>query len=342
MNYANIPMQCVGPVRVSGDIVQGEYKIPLATFESPLWPSVDRGARLSMYIDSGIEISVIDDKMTRSVLLEAPSASKAAKIIKEIKENKDELAKVAASTSNYVNLLEMHSQIVGNLIFLRLSFNTGNAAGHNMCTLAAEAIMNDILDRYSELQYESISGNYCTDKKVSAVNGILGRGKYVIAEIVIPYELCSKFLKATPERLVQINTRKNLVGSLVAGGLRSANAHVANMLLAFYIATGQDAANIVEGSQAITFAEMREEGLYFSVTLPNLIVGTIGNGKNIDYVKDNFEMMGISSESTSDMDAKKLSGLCAASVLCGELSLLAAQTNPGELMDTHKRIERGI
>ena len=340
MNFANIPMKNIGPIKISGNVLQGEYKIPLATFESPLWPSVDRGARLSTYTDSGISITVVDDRMTRSVLFEAPDALTAVEIVNEINKDNNPLAKAASTTSNYVKLKDVNSQIIGNLIFLRFSFETGNAAGHNMCTLAAEAIMNYLLERFPSLSYESISGNYCTDKKVSAVNGILGRGKYIIAEITVSKELCGKFLKTTPERLVQLNIRKNLLGSLVSGSVRSANAHVANMLLAFYLATGQDAANIVEGSQAITFAEVKGEDLYFTVTLPNLILGTIGNGKNLDFVKDNLELMGFDGNTSDEMDAKKLGGLCAATVLCGELSLLAAQTNQGELMDAHKRIER--
>ena len=340
MKFANVPMKNIGPIKISGNVLQGEYKIPLATFESPLWPSVDRGARLSTYTDSGISITVVDDRMTRSVLFEAPDALTAVEIVNEINKDHNPLAEAASTTSNYVKLKDVNSQIIGNLIFLRFSFETGNAAGHNMCTLAAEAIMNYLLERFPSLSYESISGNYCTDKKVSAVNGILGRGKYIIAEITVSKELCGKFLKTTPERLVQLNIRKNLLGSLVSGSVRSANAHVANMLLAFYLATGQDAANIVEGSQAITFAEVKGEDLYFTVTLPNLILGTIGNGKNLDFVKDNLELMGFDVDASDELDAKKLGGLCAATVLCGELSLLAAQTNQGELMDAHKRIER--
>ena len=340
MKFANVPMKNIGPIKISGNVLQGEYKIPLATFESPLWPSVDRGARLSTYTDSGISITVVDDRMTRSVLFEAPDALTAVEIVNEINKDRNPLAESALTTSNYVKLEDVNSQIIGNLIFLRFSFETGNAAGHNMCTLAAEAIMNYLLERFPSLSYESISGNYCTDKKVSAVNGILGRGKYIIAEITVSKELCGKFLKTTPERLVQLNIRKNLLGSLVSGSVRSANAHVANMLLAFYLATGQDAANIVEGSQAITFGEVKGEDLYFTVTLPNLILGTIGNGKNLDFVKDNLELMGFDVNASDELDAKKLAGLCAATVLCGELSLLAAQTNQGELMDAHKRIER--
>ena len=35
------------------------------------------------------------------------------------------------------------------------------------------------------------------------------------------------------------------------------------MLLAFYLATGQDAANIIEGSQGIVHAECADDDLYF-------------------------------------------------------------------------------
>ena len=94
---------------------------------------------------------------------------------------------------------------------------------------------------------------------------------------------------------MQLNVRKNLIGTLLAGGVRSANAHVANMLLGFYLATGQDAANIVEGSQAIT---MQSAGgcLYFSVTIPNLIMGTVGNGKGLEFVVRNMRRMGLLEE----------------------------------------------
>jgi hydroxymethylglutaryl-CoA reductase (NADPH) len=112
------------------------------------------------------------------------------------------------------------------------------------------------------------------------------------------------------------------------------------MLLAFYLATGQDAANIVEGSQGITHAEVREGDLYFSCTLPNIIVGTVGNGKDLPFVGENLARLGCAQERPPGENARRLAVLCAATVLCGELSLLAAQTNPGELMAAHLTIER--
>ena len=340
-DFAQIPMQFVGPVKLSGPVIEGDYEVPLATYETPLWPSVNRGARVSMNCEGGIKCTVIDERMTRSVLFEAPDAAASLLALEKIKVGFAHLCKIVEGTSRFAKLLDMHSQIAGNLLFLRFEFSTGDAAGHNMCTQAAEALMNHILEYNPELKYESISGNYCSDKKATAVNGILGRGKYVVAELVVPRKICTRYLKTPPAKVVQLNIRKNLIGTMLAGGLRSANAHFANMLLGFYLATGQDAANIVEGSQGLTMAEERKGDLYFSVTLPNLIVGTVGNGKGFPFVLENMKRMRLDVEREPGENSRRLACLCAATVLCGELSLLAAQTNPGELMDAHRRIERG-
>jgi hydroxymethylglutaryl-CoA reductase (NADPH) len=333
-------MRFVGPLLLSGKTIQGAFEVPLATYETPLWPSVARGARVSMNTPNGIACTVIGERMSRSILFEASSATQALDALQKIEADFSALQAAVRQTSRFAELLNLHSQIAGNLLFLRLEFSTGDAAGHNMTTQAAEAVMNHILQHHSALKYESISGNYCSDKKATAVNGILGRGKHVVAEIEIPRKICTRYLKTTPERLVQLNIRKNLVGTMLAGGLRSANAHYANMLLAFYLATGQDAANIVEGSQGTTLAEVREDALYFSTTLPNLILGTVGNGKGLPFVQENLEKMGLCEDRPAGENARRLACLCAATVLCGELSLLAAQTNPGELMQAHRKWER--
>jgi hydroxymethylglutaryl-CoA reductase (NADPH) len=234
----------------------------------------------------------------------------------------------------------MHAQIIGSMLYLRFELTTGDAAGHNMVTLASDRMLDWILKKYKQLRYVSISGNFCTDKKVSAVNGILGRGKNVVAEVTISRALCQRLLKTTPEKIVDLNIKKNLVGNIIAGGLRTANAHFANMLLGFYLATGQDVANIVEGSQGIVFAEVRGDDLYFSVTVPNLIVGAVGNGKTLDFVHQNLRLLGCIEKQEPGYNARRLAIIAAAAILCGELSLLAAQTNQGELMRSHLKLER--
>jgi len=336
---ATIPMRVVGPVRIISPEVNEAVPLPLATFETPLWPSTHRGARVCTEA-GGISAIITDERMTRSVLVEADSALEAHQAYLAIQRQKDTFQQIISESSRFAKLIDMHAQLVGSILYLRFEFLTGDASGHNMVTLASERILEWILTQYPVLRYLSISGNYCSDKKTSAVNGILGRGKHVIAEVTIPRELCERKLKTTPEKIVELNIKKNLLGNIVAGGLRTANAHFANMLLGFYLATGQDAANIIEGSQGIVHAEVRGDDLYFSVTLPNIIVGAIGNGKTLDFVRDNLTLLGCMENREPGLNARRLAIIAASAVLCGELSLLAAQTNRGELMRSHLKLER--
>ncbi|PFG31567.1 hydroxymethylglutaryl-CoA reductase [Paramicrobacterium agarici] len=338
--FAPVPMRWLGPVRLSGNVMTGEQEVPLATYETTLWPSVRRGAHVSTMVDGGIQATLIDERMARSVIFEADDAPAALAAARRIEADLPALQAVVSETSRFARLIDVNHQIVGNLLFLRFEFATGDAAGHNMVTLASDKLMAHVLHADGALQYSSISGNYCTDKKASAVNGILGRGKNVVTEIVIPEEIVRRRLRTSADKMAHLNVRKNLIGGAVAGSLRSANAHYANMLLGFYLATGQDAANIVEGSQGFTHAESRDGDLYFSCTIPNLIVGSVGNGKGLDVVTENLHRLGCAEDREPGDNARRLAVLCAATVLCGELSLMAAQTNPGELMAAHVQFER--
>ncbi|KUJ71860.1 hydroxymethylglutaryl-CoA reductase [Thiomicrospira sp. WB1] len=338
--FAQIPMQSVGPVKLIGDVEADDLMIPMATYETPLWPSVARGARVTHHA-GGIRVTVVDERMTRSIALEAANARDALATMKSLQARHPDLQAVVSESSQYAQLIDLNCQIIGKLLYIRLEFTTGDASGHNMVTHAADRLIPWLLNEYPNMAYVSISGNLCTDKKVSAVNGLLGRGKNVVAETTLPRKLCQRFLKTSPEALVDLHIKKDLIGSIAAGSLRSANAHVANMLLGFYLATGQDAANIVEGSQAINHAEVTPEGdLYFSTTLPHLIVGTVGNGKGLEFVQTNLQQLGCLAERPAGDNARRLACIAAACAFCGELSLLAAQTNPGELMAAHLKLER--
>ncbi len=336
---ATIPMQSVGPIRLVGDVFT-EVMVPLATYETPLWPSVNRGARVTS-ASGGICVTLLDERMSRSFAVKAESAQIARKVAHQLMARQSEAEAVVASSSRFARLKELHTRVLGNSLYIRLDIVSGDASGHNMVTQSAERLQAWVLAEWSEVSYITISANYCTDKKVSAINSIDGRGKSVVAECTLPAKLVHRYLKTTPQRLVDLHIHKNLLGSIMAGSLMSANAHAANMLLAFYLATGQDAANIVEGSQAIDHAEVLADGsLYFSVSLPNLIMGTVGNGKGLDFVTENLAQLGCTPNAEVGDSSRRLAMICAATVLCGELSLLSAQTNPGELMQAHRKFER--
>lgn len=334
-----IPTRWVGPIRIHGNCANGQFDVPMATYETTLWPSTKRGIKVTG-LSGGINTLVIDDRMSRSVVMEAKNATQALNCSQWLDSQKNAIADLIKQQSSHATLSQIHIELLGRLIYIRLEISCGAASGHNMVTKAADHLIRWIEQNQPHLSYVSISANMCVDKKVSAINGILGRGKRVIAECCIPRAICTRYLRVTPEQLINLNIKKNLLGSTLAGSIRSANSHFANLLLAVYLATGQDAANIVEGSQGIVTADIDDENLYFAVTLPNIIVGTVGNGKHHGFVLERLKRMQCIEEEAPGISSQRLAAIIAATVLCGELSCLAAQCNQGELTRSHMYFER--
>ncbi len=99
------------------------------------------------------------------------------------------------------------------------------------------------------------------------------------------------------------------------------NGHYANGLAAIFLATGQDVACVSEAAVGTTRVDITDAGdLYMCVTLPNLIVGTVGGGTALATQRECLEIMGCFGEGR----ARKLAEICAATVLAGELSISAA------------------
>jgi len=211
----------------------------------------------------------------------------------------------------------------------------------NMATIASDRLCSFISERYGgPVKCVTVSGNLCTDKKPSAINRVLGRGKYVVAEAVIKGDVLRKVLKTTAEDVHYANVSKNLLGNAVAGS-PSFNGHVANMIAAIFIATGQDVAQVVESSMAYTWTEVRGEDLYISVTLPSLEVGTVGGGTWLPTQREALELLGVAGGGDPPgTNALKLAEIVSATVLAGELNLLASQVT-GELAKAHERLGRG-
>ncbi|MGB2517265.1 MAG: hypothetical protein ACPIA3_05345, partial [Pseudomonadales bacterium] len=76
VTQAPVPMRFVGPLKIQGQGWEDKVSVPLATYETPLWHSVGRGARVSVLCD-GIKTTLIDERMSRSILLEADTATEA-------------------------------------------------------------------------------------------------------------------------------------------------------------------------------------------------------------------------------------------------------------------------
>ena len=343
-NITTIPTRIIEGLTITYHNKTEQIDFPLSTYETPLFASVNRGVKVSKL--HPISVAVLGNCMTRSAIFQCKSVFDIEKLMSFIDVSKanGKLQEIVSGTSNYCKIKDITYQVVGCLLYVRFSFDTGEASGHNMTTIATNEIAKWIVDNCNiAIKYLSNSGNTCCDKKVSAINSISGRGKKVVAEITISKQTCQEVLHTTPEKIVNLNTQKNLIGSILAGSVCSANAHYANMLSAIFLPLGQDIANIVEGSQGITYCNVFENGdLYFSVSLPNIICGCVGNGKNIDFVKENLKLIGCLNTNYKPIEkaSERMAGIIGAVVLCGELSLLSALTNKDELVRSHIALER--
>merc|ERR1711907_234412 len=203
--------------------------------------------------------------------------------------------------------------------------------GMNMVSKGCLKAIEVLEEQFPDMVLVAISGNYCTDKKPAATNWILGRGKSVVVEAVIPEHIVSGVLKSTVKEMIETNRQKNLIGSAMAGSIGGFNAHAANIVTAVFLATGQDPAQNVESSNCLTQMEYVEDGesLHVSVTMPSIEVGTVGGGTHLPAQAGCLDITGTrgaaKGEGSSPGDnSRKLATIVASATLAGELSLIAA------------------
>lgn len=319
-----VPLGIAGPLRINGDYARGDFYIPLATTEGALVASVNRGCSVCTQ-SGGVNVAVLQDEMTRAPVVKAGSLAEARRLAEAVKtpELMEEMRAAVRTTTRHGELLRVDPYVVGRSVFLRLAFDTKDAMGMNMATIASDAVMR-LLEKKFDLRLVALSSNMCTDKKPAAINIIEGRGRTTVAEVLVPRKVVIERLKATPEDLCEVNYRKNFLGSARAVSF-GFNAHVANVVAAMYIACGQDPAHVVEGSNAITSAELHDGDLLFTVSFPSLPLGTVGGGTGLATQSECLSLLGVrGGGDPPGSNARKLAEIVASASLAGELSLLGA------------------
>lgn len=265
-----LPLGVAGPLVIDGQ----SYYIPMATTEGVLVASTSRGCK-AINAGGGATTVLTGDGMTRGPCVRFGTLKRAGDALKWLHSEmgKDTMKKAFDSTSRFARLesvkavgqvrfssadglltSDFHAQVLaGPEVFIRFKTSTGDAMGMNMVSKGVEQSLKVMrTEGFDDMHIVSLSGNYCSDKKATAVNWISGRGKSVVAEAIIPGDVVSSVLKTNVDALVDLNTSKNLVGSAMAGALGGFNAHAANIVAAIYIATGQDPAQVVESASCIT------------------------------------------------------------------------------------------
>lgn len=326
-----IPVGLAGPLGVH--FSSGETKdvyLPLATTEGALVASVNRGCK-ALRESGGVQTSSEYVGITRSIALQGTIAGAA----KKIRETEQVWKSLGEKTSSHLKILSYEIEEAEDIVFLTLAGDTDEAMGMNMLTIAAQEI-GTYLARELGMSLLTVASNVDGDKKPNARTKKKGRGFRASASATISSDVVGDVLKCDVDVLLATARAKLELGSALAGAL-SSNLHVANTLSALYIATGQDAAHVVEGSLADTKIERAGSGISISVSLPAIIVGVRGGGIELPAQNKCLELL--MREKTSLRPSAQLAQTIAAAALAGEISLLAAQAT-NTLAGAHCKLAR--
>jgi hydroxymethylglutaryl-CoA reductase (NADPH) len=330
---AQVPIGLAGPLRIDGEHAQGDFYVPLATTEGTLVASYSRGMRV-LSESGGVKVTVVKHSMQRAPVFRFRDAREARDFGHWLVEHFQAVKAAAESTTRVGKLLDIEQYALGNLLYTRFNYTTGDAAGQNMTGKATWAACEWIHAQHPLRPSYILSGSMDTDKKHSAVNTLRTRGKRVIAEATIRNEVIQRLMRVDTTTLFlarQIST----AGSFMAGSAYN-GPHAANGIAAMFIATGQDVANVAESHAGITYAQLLDDGdYYWSVTLPSLIVASYGGGTGLPTQRECLEMLGCYGAGKAD----RLAEIVGAVVLAGDVSLGSAVL-AGDWVSSHDRLGR--
>lgn len=330
-----LPVGLAGPLRVNGIAAQGDYYVPLATTEAALVASYHRGA-VVITEAGGCTTLVLSEGVSRSPVYAFRTLHDAGRFVQWCLDHLGELRSAAEATSSHGRLLDLRFTVEGNHVYLLLQFLTGDASGQNMVTIATQAVCDHLAAHCPvKPEYFFVEGNMSGDKKASAQSFQSVRGRKIAAEVRLSRELVERGLRTTAAKMVDY-WRMSALGGVLSGTI-GVQGHYANGLAALFIACGQDAACVSEAAVGVTRFELEADGgLYAAVTLPNLIVGTVGGGTGLPSQRACLEILGM----TGAGHARALAEVCAALALAGELSIIAA-LSAQHFAKAHARLARG-
>jgi hydroxymethylglutaryl-CoA reductase (NADPH) len=328
-----VPIGVVGPLRINGLNANGDFVVPLATTEAALVASYARGAEIASR-SGGVSAAMLNEGVLRSPGFKFSDLVDAGLFIDWVARSSDDLKAAAEATTRYGKLVSLEPVMDYDIVFLLCRYTTGDASGQNMVTIATDALCRHI-EAHCPVrpQHWFIEANFSGDKKSTYLGLMTGRGRKVTASVTIPRALVEQGLHVSVERMLDYAQMANL-GAMLSGQL-GAQGHYANGLAAFYLATGQDAACVSESAIGFTRMERRGEDLFVSVTLPNVLVGSVGGGTGLPSQSAGLRLLGLKGNGKAAALAEVAAALC----LCGEISIIGAIA-AGHFTRAHRKLAR--
>ncbi len=329
-----VPVGLAGPLRVNGTVAHGDYHVPLATTEAALVASYARGS-LAITEAGGASVAVVDQGISRSPCFRLPSLVDAGAFAHWVASSLDILRAAAARTTRHGSLLDIDVEIDGSNVYLVCQYDTADAAGQNMATIATQEVCETIvrLCPHEPVRWW-VEANASGDKKASARSFLSVRGRRVTAEAVIPPDVVRRRLRTEAQSMREY-WEISAVGGIISGTM-GVQGHFANGLAALYLATGQDVACVAESAVGTTRLEALPDGsLKATATLPNIVVGSVGGGTGLPSQNACLRSMGLSGAGK----ARGLAEVAAALCLAGEISIVAAFC-AHEFVSAHRKLAR--
>ncbi len=329
IGFAQVPLGIAGPLVVDTSSGRRALYVPFATNEGALVASHARGMRL-LAASGGARARVTRESLSQHPTFTYDDARGAERARDFVAREFAAFAKLAATTTKHGALVAANAHLIGRRMIVELEFTTGDAIGINMAARATELVAERIAVKTRAVA-RALHGQ---DVEKRATGRMLGRGRSVVCDAKIPRDVLLSLARTTPEALCEL-WHTYQVGF---AELRSSNWCVqsANGLAAVLVACGQDVAYLPECANGfLDFDIARDGALYASVTLPSLLVGTVGGGAEKGTAAECLALLGC----VGARSANRFAEILAAVVLAGDLSLMAAFATH-EFVAAHEKLGR--
>ena len=332
-----IPIGIAGPVLVKGLYTDSYIPVPIATTEGALVSSISRGAK-ACALSGGINTHIVHQKMLRAPCFHFKNLQGSVNFVQWLQGNERSVIKQAESVSSVAKVSKIEPFMFGDTVHVKFYYDTGDAAGQNMTTactfIACEWIVSRIRkEKALSFSHYNIDSNMSGDKKVNHQNFTQGRGIAAIAECLIPEDILKDVLKVSVAQMLEGWSAANVSTRQI--GMIGSNINFANVIAGIFTATGQDIASVHESSMGILDFKEKDNGLYVSVYLPSLVIGTVGGGTSLPTQKECLQIMDCFGTSR----AFRLAEIIAATCLSLDVSTGSAIIG-GHFTSAHERLGR--
>lgn len=335
VGFAQVPLGLAGPLHVDTSGGKRCVYVPLATTEGALVASYSRGMRLlaaGAAQGSGARARVVHEGLTQNPILVYCDARSAIAAAETARASAKELAAIVRGTTKHGKLVSVRANVLGRRVVLSLTFTTGDAIGINMAARAADLCSAELARRTRAL--ERYVHGQDVEKRANARAFVEGRGRSVVCDALVPKEALAALARTTPEKLVAI--QRSYATGFAHLSTNNWCVQSANGLAAAFLALGQDVAYVIESANGLLDFDVTETGdLHASVTLPSMLVGSVGGGTGQGTARECLELLGCA----GDGKANELAEILAATVLAGDLSLMAAFCSH-EFVAAHEKLGR--